>query len=266
MANTKELIEQMYGSSLESAKQQLQQDYDSNISALDQQKAENEKATQVKLNRTAVEADKAKKNYLEVQNAYGLSSGAMAQARLAQDNQLQADMATIRAAQQTADQGIESQRTLLAQQFQSAISKAQADNDLEKAKALYELAREEDDRLRENQKIAASAMASVGDYSLYGQLYGLTPAQIKLLESGGKTSSSSGSRYSGSPYTNPTPKPVDDSDDTNSKSDIATTKQSYPNGVVPPHVWESLIKKGHSESDLVDAGLITKPTAANARG
>ena len=38
----------------------------------------------------ATRAAKAAKNYGEVQNAYGLSSGAMAQARLAQDNQLQA--------------------------------------------------------------------------------------------------------------------------------------------------------------------------------
>ncbi len=181
MANQKELIEKMYGSNLESTKQQLTQNYNANVSALDQQKADNAKTTQQKLNRTAVEAERNRKNYAEMQNANGLSSGAMAQARLAQDNQLQSDMATIRAAQQTADQGIAMEKNLLAQQFQSAISKAQADNDLQKAQQLYKLAQQEDEKLLQKQTQAANTMAAVGDYSLYGKLYGLTDDQTAAL-------------------------------------------------------------------------------------
>jgi hypothetical protein len=183
MANQKELIDKMYGSNLESTKQQLTQNYNQNVSALDQQQQENAKITQKNLNTTAVEAERNRKNYNEVQNAYGLSSGAMAQARLAQDNQLQADMATIRAAQQTADQNIAREKNLLAQQLQSEIAKAQSENDMEKAQALYQLAKEEDARLLEKQKQAAGSMASAGDFSLYGQVYGLTPDQVATLTS-----------------------------------------------------------------------------------
>lgn len=180
--DNKQLIEQMYGSNLEAQKQQLTQNYNSTISGLDKQIQENAKTTQNNLNRTAVEADRSRKNYQEVQNAYGLSSGAMAQARLAQDNQLQADMTAIRAAQQTADQNIAREKNLIAQQYQSEIAKAQAENDMQKAQALYQLAKQEDERLLEKQKQAAASMAAAGDFSLYGQLYGLTDQQLQTLQ------------------------------------------------------------------------------------
>lgn len=182
MEDNKQLIEQMYGSNLEAQKQQLTQNYNSAISDLDKQIQENAKTTQNNLNRTAVEADRSRKNYQEVQNAYGLSSGAMAQARLAQDNQLQADMTAIRAAQQTADQNIAREKNLIAQQYQSEIAKAQAENDMEKAQALYQLAKKDDERLLEKQKQAAASMAAAGDFSLYGQLYGLTDQQLQTLQ------------------------------------------------------------------------------------
>lgn len=196
-----EQIKKLYDSQLTSTKEKLTQVYDQNVSNLDAQKEEAAKQTQKNLTRTAVESQQAQKNYAEIQNAYGLSSGAMSQARLAQDNQLQADLTALRAAQQTADDNIERQRTLLAKEYTSAIAEAQAANDLARAEALYAEAKEKEDELTRQQEAAAQLMASVGDFSLYASLYGLTPEQVAALErayggtagaSGGSSGSSSG--------------------------------------------------------------------------
>lgn len=190
-------INKMYDSSLSSQKAQLETDYNQNVSDLDAQQEKAQKQTDANLTRTYVEAAKNAKNYAEVQNAYGLTSGAMAQAKLAQNNQMQSDMTTIRAAQQTADAEVERQRGLLAQEYSAAIAKAQADNDLARAQALYEQAQLDEERLLQQQKEAASLMASAGDYSLYQALYGLTDAQVRKLQ-GSSGGSSSGRRSSGS--------------------------------------------------------------------
>ena len=175
-------INQMYDSSLAAQKAQLEQDYEQGLSDLDRQQQQAQKQTDANLSRTYVEAEKARKNYAEVQNAYGLTSGAMAQARLAQDNQQQADMTAIRAAHQTADAEIERQRGLLGREYAAAIAQAQANNDLARAEALYAAAKEEEARLLAQQENAAALMAGVGDYSLYAQLYGLTPEQLAKLQ------------------------------------------------------------------------------------
>ena len=192
-----EYINKMYDSQLNSQKEQLAQSYNQAISDLDTTKQQNQQQTVKNLNTTAVEAQRAQKNYNEVQNAYGLTSGAMAQARLAQDNQLQADLTTLRAAQQTADAGIEQERALLAQQYTSAIAQAQAENDLARAQALYQEAKDADAQLLAKQEAAAQLMAGVGDYSLLGQLYGLTQEQIAKL------SIKSTGGYSGQPVASP---------------------------------------------------------------
>ena len=98
-----EYINKMYDSQLGSQKEQLSQSYNQALSDIDTVKQQGQQQLSKNLNATAVEAQRAQKNYNEVQNAYGLTSGAMAQARLAQDNQLQADLTALRAAQQTAD-------------------------------------------------------------------------------------------------------------------------------------------------------------------
>ena len=183
--NSEEYINKMYDSRLAGQKETLQQNYDQGTAALDREQQRQQKATDVNLTRTYVEANKAAKNYNEVQNAYGLTSGAMAQARLAQDNQLQGDLTAIRAAQQSVDADIERQRTLLSQQYASAIAKAQADNDLQRAQALYAAAKEDEDRLLQQQKEAGNLMASVGDFSILANIYGLTPEQLAILSGNG---------------------------------------------------------------------------------
>lgn len=178
----KQYIKDMYDSQLKSQKETLTQNYEQNAAELERQQQAAQKQKDTDLTRTYVEAAKSQKNYDEVQNAYGLTSGAMAQARLAQDNQLQADLTAIRTAQQAIDADVEREKGLLSKEYQSAIAKAQADNDIALAEALYKQAQAEDERLKEKQKAAANLMAGVGDYSLLAELYGLTPEQVAKLE------------------------------------------------------------------------------------
>ena len=187
MAKTaEEQLKQMYSAQLESQKAQLTNDYQKAASGIDQQKEQNQMATDANLNATASEAQKRAMNDAEYYAAAGLTSGAKAQARIARDNQVMADMATIRAAQQTSDAELERQKGLLAQEYDSAIRKAQSENDYNLAKELYDRAKTEEDNLRtterENAKNAAALLAEeMGDYSRYGQLYGLTGEEIASL-------------------------------------------------------------------------------------
>lgn len=190
--NEKDYINEMYDASLEKEKAGLQQGYDQANQQLDEQQKKAQQQTDANLTRTYVEAERARKNYNEVQNAYGLTSGAMAQARLAQDNQLQSDMTTLRAAQQNIDAGIERERSSLAQQYSSAIQQAQANNDLARAQALYEAAQREEERLNQQKTNAANLMAGTGDYTRLAELYGLTVEELNQLM--GRTGGGGGSK------------------------------------------------------------------------
>lgn len=182
MTNGDALLKQMYDANLASQKAALQSDYDAALADLDAQKAAAQKQTEHNVRLTKTEADRSAVTAAEYYEAAGLSSGAKAQAKVAAENQLLADLTAIRAAQQQGDINIERQRGLLGQQYAAAIREAHANNDMARAQALYQAAKEEDARLRENQKAVAEALAGIGDYSLYGQLYGLTPAQVQALE------------------------------------------------------------------------------------
>lgn len=185
MSTNEEMIKQMYASQLASQKEQLSTNYENALSELDTQKQTNQKTTDEKLRRTSVDAQRQQKNSEEYYAASGLSSGARAQARLAQDNQLQANLTALRTAQQEADATVERQRGLLAKEYESAIQKAQADNDLALAQALYEEAQKAEAKLLAQQEAAANIMAQAGDYSRYGELYGLTADEISKLNGSG---------------------------------------------------------------------------------
>ncbi len=192
MSTTEDQIKKMYSSQLASQKEQLKQGYMQADAEYAAEKEKAQKVTDANLTRTAVEAQKAAVNNAELHNAYGLSSGTRAQARLAQENQLQADLTALRVQQQELDTDVERQRTLLSQQYQSAIREAQAENDLAKAQALYEEAQRQQDALLVRQQAAAAQkqemaleaakfMADAGDYTRLAAIYGLSPAELKAL-------------------------------------------------------------------------------------
>ena len=185
MAKSDELLKQMYDSNLASQKAALQSDYDAALADLNAQKANNQRNAEQNVRLTKAEADKAAVNRAEYYEAAGLSSGAKAQARVAQDNQLLADLTAIRAAQQQGDINIERQRGLLGQQFAAAIREAQANNDMARAQALYEQAKEAEANLLKQQQAEYEQgqkkldkeyedklkyALEVGDYKLYEEL------------------------------------------------------------------------------------------------
>lgn len=208
-----ELINQMYDASLAGQKAQLEQTKDQGMADLQAEQERLQKQTDANLNRTYVEAARDQRNYAEIQNAYGLSSGAMAQARLAQDNQLEADLTALRGAQANIDANIEREKTMLSQQYMAAIAQAQADNDLARAQALYDQAREDEATLRQNQLDAGKLMASAGDYSILANIYGLTPEQVAMLSGESKKATGGAASYV-PPYTPPVEDPETDDPET----------------------------------------------------
>lgn len=250
-------INKMYDSNLQSQKTQLETDYQQNVSNLDAEKTAAQKQADAALTRTYVEAAKDQKAYTETQNAYGLTSGAMAQARLAQDNQLQADLTAIRAVQQETDAEVERQRSLLAKEYSAAIRKAQAENDMEKAQALYAAAQQADADLLTKQKEAASLVAGAGDFSLYQALYGLTDDQVSALRKAHAASTADGGEVYKREETDETDvddDPVGDTYETILQKYIAA-KKAGANGV-------ELIK---ALRYYVDNGIITERQATDIR-
>ena len=187
-----EKIKQMYAANLASTKEKLEQDYKNADADYVRQQEKAQKITDENLTRTAVEAQKEAVNNAEMNNASGLSSGARAQLRLSNQNQMRSDMTALRAQQQEIDAEIERSRSLLAQDYAAAIRKAQQDNDLARAEALYKEAEKQDELLRQKQEkeeeeakskelTAAQLLASTGDYSRLAKIYGLSDDEVAAL-------------------------------------------------------------------------------------
>lgn len=186
-------IEEIYAAQLAAQKEQLKQDYTAADSDLTHQKELNQKNTDANLTRTAVEAQKAAVSTAELHNASGLSSGARMQAKVAQENQLQANMTALRAAQQASDAEVERQRGILSQEYAAAIRKAQAENDLAKAETLYQQAQREQERLLAQQQEAAKLMAQTGNYSRMASVYGLSSKEVAALQTAYQQANATGS-------------------------------------------------------------------------
>ena len=212
-----ELIRKMYESNLNSNKSQLESDYNQNLSDLG---AEESKLGQIyyeQQRQAQAESDRSRQAFQEYANARGLNSGTGGQAELAQSNQLSANLNALRQSEAEKRAEVERQRQLLGQQYQKAIQKAQADNDLNLAKALYEEAVRVDESINSAAQAdadralqifnmlnntalsAAGAYASKsGDLSLYEKLLaGDSTSELEDLYNKAQQIVSSGGYYSG---------------------------------------------------------------------
>ena len=212
-----ELIRKMYESNLNSNKSQLESDYNQNLSDLG---AEESKLGQIyyeQQRQAQAESDRNRQAFQEYANARGLNSGTGGQAELAQSNQLSANLNALRQSEAEKRAEVERQRQLLGQQYQQAIQKAQADNDLNLAKALYEEAVRVDESINSAAQAdadralqifnmlnntalsAAGAYASKsGDLSLYEKLLaGDSTSELEDLYNKAQQIVSSGGYYSG---------------------------------------------------------------------
>ena len=212
-----ELIRKMYESNLNSNKSQLESDYNQNLSDLG---AEESKLGQIyyeQQRQAQAESDRNRQAFQEYANARGLNSGTGGQAELAQSNQLSANLTALRQSEAEKRAEVERQRQLLGQQYQKAIQKAQADNDLNLAKALYEEAVRVDESINSAAQADAdralqifnmlnnTALSAAGAYaqknndlSLYQKLLaGDSTSELEDLYNKAQQIASTGGYYSG---------------------------------------------------------------------
>ena len=210
-ADQSDYIRQMYEQQLAANKAQLESDYNQNVSNLAGEESKIGSNYYEQRRQTQANADRAQANYNEVANASGLNTGTRGQAQLARSNQLQSDLTALNNAEAQNRAEIERQRTLLGQQYQNAIQKAQAENNMELAQRLYQEAVRVDESVidasknnssraleilnmmlgqissdrnlaSEEARQAAEIAAAGGKYGLYGKLYGLSDDVVKRLE------------------------------------------------------------------------------------
>lgn len=210
-ADQSEYIRQMYEQQLAASKAQLESDYNQNVSNLEGEESKIGSNYYEQRRQTQANADRSQANYNEIANASGLNSGTRGQAALARNNQLQSDLTTLGNAEAQNRAEIERQRTLLGQQYQNAIQKAQAENNMELAQRLYQEAVRVDESVidaskndsqraleilnmmlsqissdrnlaSEEARQAAEIAAAGGKYGLYGKLYGLSDDVVAKLE------------------------------------------------------------------------------------
>lgn len=209
-------IRQMYEANLAANKSQLESDYNQNLSDLGAEKSKLGQIYYEQMRQAQAESDRNRQAFQEYANARGLNSGTGGQAELAQQNQLSSNLNTLRQSEAEKRAEVERQRVLLGQQYQNAIQKAQSENDLAKAKALYEEAVRVDEAisaasqadadramqifsmLNNTALSAAGTYASRGDMSLYQKLLaGDSTKELEDLYNKAQQIVSSGGYYSG---------------------------------------------------------------------
>lgn len=165
--NEDKYINELYDTNLNNQNKLLEEAYGNNQGILDQEQQGLKDTTDAYVDRTAVEAGKAKDLYGDG----GLSAGAQAQVGLSQENAQRRNVQQLREAQNDADLEFQRQRQLLASQYETAIKQAQADNDMERAQALYDAAKAEEAQLLELQKQGAQLLRDKrGDMTGYKAL------------------------------------------------------------------------------------------------
>lgn len=152
--NEEKYINELYDTNLGNQNKVLQENYGNDNAVLDSQQQGLQETTEQYLQRTDVEAQKAADLYGDG----GVSAGTQAQVGLSQENARRRNVQQLREAQNDADAEFQRQRQLLAKQFEAEIRKAQADNDMERAQALYDAAKAEDAQLLELQKQGAQLL------------------------------------------------------------------------------------------------------------
>lgn len=164
-----DMLEQMYGEALKAQLAQLESSYKQNVSDLDASSVKTDANYNEQKRQTDGTSAQNAANWREMANAYGLNSGTIGQAALAQNNQRQSDLNTLGAAQAQAQAEIERQRTLLGQQYQLQINQAIAENNQQKAQALYQEAVRMDEVLRQQQQNNANLMLQYAQMAMQQQ-------------------------------------------------------------------------------------------------
>lgn len=160
--NYEDYLRQIYGEALAAQLKVLQSGYEQNISELDASQKQIDGAYTEQKRQTSGQAAQNAAAWREVANAYGLNSGAVGQASLAQRNQLQNDLNKLNAAQAAARTELQRQRMLLGRQYQLAIEAAVAENNGQLAKSLYQEAVRAEESLQQQEQYYANLALQYG--------------------------------------------------------------------------------------------------------
>lgn len=185
------MLEQMYGEALAAQLAQLEQSYNQNLSDLKSSSTKVDNTYNEQKRQADGQSAQNAAAWREMANAYGLNSGAIGQAALAQNNQRQSDLNTLASAQAQAQAEIEQQRVLLGQQYQLQINQAIAENNMQKAEALYQEAVRMDEKLQQQQQYNSNLMLQYAQMAMQQQQYNsdLALQYAKMAGNGGGTTS-----------------------------------------------------------------------------
>ena len=169
--NEKDYINKLYDTSLGSQKDAIDEGYKNSIMQLNASQKNTQGQTQEYLKRAYVEGGRAYGNMkastgVGGTTVSGMGAGANAQARLTLGNQNQANTTALNQQQAEADMEYNRQRQLKSDWYAAQIKKAQADNDMNRAQALYDAAKAEEEQLRSLRQSGALLMAGKGDNSI----------------------------------------------------------------------------------------------------
>lgn len=160
-------INAMYDANAAKQKAALEEQYMANVGALDQQAAKIPGQYDAAANQAAAQAAINRANFNEQAAATGLNAGATGQAALAQNNALLGEISAIRKNQADALGDVEAQRASLMQQYQAAIKAAIANNEADRAAALYNEAKRVDESL-----VSTAVNQATENYRAWQAMYG----------------------------------------------------------------------------------------------
>ena len=160
-------INAMYDANAAKQKAALEEQYIANVGTLDRQAAKIPGQYDAAANQAAAQAAINRANFNEQAAATGLNTGAAGQAALAQNNALLGEISAIRKNQADALGDVEAQRASLMQQYQAAIKAAIANNEADRAAALYNEAKRVDESL-----VSTAVNQATENYRAWQAMYG----------------------------------------------------------------------------------------------
>ena len=160
-------INALYKANQDAQEQALKSAYEKNTAALDYEASKLPATYDTAANQAAAQAAIQRANFNESANANGLNTGAGSQANLSMRNAEAANINAIRKEQANAVADIENQRAQLTLEYQNAIKDAIAQNEADKAQALYDEAKRVDESL-----VSTAVNQANLDWSVWKQLYG----------------------------------------------------------------------------------------------
>ena len=160
-------INALYAANEQKRRAALEAQYTANIGSLDRQAATIPGQYDAAANQAAAQAAVNRANFNEMAAANGLNTGAAGQAALAQNNALLGAVSEIRKNQANALNDVEAQRVSLQQQYQKAIAEAIANNEADRAAALYSEAKRVDESL-----VSTAVNQATENYRAWQAMYG----------------------------------------------------------------------------------------------